>query len=445
MFNIINRKHKKEKQGAGISKNNYEKEIENNVSIYVMPKKFRVVGKPKRKIKIMGILIIGIGVVILAMVSALTYFYLLKGNLFPDTGQSSSASNTQGAQNKELPRTIKGKVQEKKEEKTTKSVKVESPKESYLKAKAELDKVNNFNDFERLILKYGSQKRIKELEKEKKEVENAPDSFKNNIVSLVIRQSMPKLDEISGIKTEIKGNVAVLSAVAVNSGKQGTIIMEREDGVWKLNSESWEDAKRREGENENNESVKKESALKSGTDNDKDGLTDKEEATLGSDPSNPDSDGDGYFDLDEVLSLYNPAGKGKIENSTAVKKYKNRTYGYSVLYPSNWKINKMKDDDSVIFESSDNYFIQVIVQKNVNNQSIDDWYGQQFEVKNIDNSKKVFGDKWSGIRNDDGLTVYLTDDDHNYIYTIAYNLGNREISEYGNIFEMMIKSFKLNR
>jgi len=440
MFNIFNKKNKKEKKDSGIQKNGYEKEIENNVNIYVMPEKFRVVRKQKNGAKATGILIMAIGAAILAGASALAYFYLTKAE--PSEKPSFSAGDVRTEKTKKTPRTMKQKKTAEKEKPAVVPVKVDSPKDDYLKAKAELDKVNNFNDFERLILKYGSQKRIKELEKEKKEVENAPDSFKNNIVSLVIRQSMPKLNEISGIKTEIKGNVAVLSAVAVNSGKQGTIIMEREDGVWKLSSESWEDAKGQERGNENDE-IKEKSALKSGTDSDKDGLTDKEEAALGSDPSSPDSDGDGYLDLDEVLSLYNPAGKGKIENSFAVQRYENETYGYALLYPSDWTINKMKSDDSVIFKSSDNYFIQVIVQKNIDNQFIDEWYGQQFNAENIDDSRRVFGNKWSGIRNDDGLTVYLTDDDYNYIYTIAYSLGDREISEYGNIFEMMIKSFTL--
>jgi hypothetical protein len=48
-------------------------------------------------------------------------------------------------------------------------------------------------------------------------------------------------------------------------------------------------------------------------DTDADGLADKEETqTYGTDPLNPDTDGDGYKDGDEVRNGYNPNGPGKL-------------------------------------------------------------------------------------------------------------------------------------
>ncbi|MFA5127378.1 MAG: L,D-transpeptidase family protein [Patescibacteria group bacterium] len=44
-------------------------------------------------------------------------------------------------------------------------------------------------------------------------------------------------------------------------------------------------------------------------DSDYDGLSDKIEISLGTDPNNSDSDGDKYFDGEEVLHGYNPLGK----------------------------------------------------------------------------------------------------------------------------------------
>ncbi|MFW0837581.1 MAG: hypothetical protein ACKKL5_01125 [Candidatus Komeilibacteria bacterium] len=50
-------------------------------------------------------------------------------------------------------------------------------------------------------------------------------------------------------------------------------------------------------------------------DSDADGLFDKEEVvTYNTDPLNPDTDGDGYADGLEVQSGYNPAGEGKLLN-----------------------------------------------------------------------------------------------------------------------------------
>jgi hypothetical protein len=44
-------------------------------------------------------------------------------------------------------------------------------------------------------------------------------------------------------------------------------------------------------------------------DSDADGLTDTEEATLGTNPDNRDTDGDGFFDGEEVRNGYSPLGK----------------------------------------------------------------------------------------------------------------------------------------
>lgn len=46
---------------------------------------------------------------------------------------------------------------------------------------------------------------------------------------------------------------------------------------------------------------------------DNDGLTDMQESAYGTDLANPDTDGDGYKDGDEVESGFNPAGEGKLE------------------------------------------------------------------------------------------------------------------------------------
>ena len=47
-------------------------------------------------------------------------------------------------------------------------------------------------------------------------------------------------------------------------------------------------------------------------DSDNDGLTDDEEKIYGTDPYNPDTDGDGYMDGAEVKGGYNPSGSGKL-------------------------------------------------------------------------------------------------------------------------------------
>lgn len=49
-------------------------------------------------------------------------------------------------------------------------------------------------------------------------------------------------------------------------------------------------------------------------DTDEDGLSNRDELLFGTDPNNPDSDGDGYLDGNEIKRGYNPMGEGKIGN-----------------------------------------------------------------------------------------------------------------------------------
>ena len=55
--------------------------------------------------------------------------------------------------------------------------------------------------------------------------------------------------------------------------------------------------------------------LGAGTDSDADGLSDNQEQALGSDPQDPDSNGNNVLDGDEVLAGLNPAGSGALDGS----------------------------------------------------------------------------------------------------------------------------------
>ena len=60
-------------------------------------------------------------------------------------------------------------------------------------------------------------------------------------------------------------------------------------------------------------SVAFETSSQTELDTDQDGLSDADESTYGTDPNNPDTDGDGYLDGPEVESGYNPLGEGALE------------------------------------------------------------------------------------------------------------------------------------
>lgn len=54
-------------------------------------------------------------------------------------------------------------------------------------------------------------------------------------------------------------------------------------------------------------------------DSDHDGISDDDEKVFGTDPQNPDSDGDGFLDGAEVKEGYNPLGEGKLGEVESLK------------------------------------------------------------------------------------------------------------------------------
>lgn len=421
---ITEQKGKKEKK-KDLEKE-YIEEVEKSINVYVMPERFRGANKHKSKAKTTGIIIIVGGAIFLISVSFLLYYYLIKGGS-SETGPVATST----AQDINIPKETTR--EEPTSKPITEPVTVKDPKQSYMEMKAEFDRAVNFNSFESVVIKYGSKNKIAQLEREKRQVENTEGSSNETITSLTLRMAMPKLAVLDAIKVDVNGNTATLTTATSDLTKKGTIIMVKENNIWKLGSEIWE-------ENQKIIEIPVEPlATSNGVDSDSDGLTNKEENILGSNPGKTDSDGDGYNDLNEVMSLYNPAGTNKLEDSASIKKYSSNTYKYSLIYPASWTINNVGGDDSVMFRSADNHFIQIISQQNTSIQSIEDWYKQQFDVSSIGNVIKA--DSWQGIKNEDGFTIYLTDNERKFIFTITYNFGNQNILEYKNIFEMIIKSF----
>jgi len=184
-------------------------------------------------------------------------------------------------------------------------------------------------------------------------------------------------------------------------------------------------------------------SLSFGADSDNDGLTDAEETLLGISTSTPDTDGDGYLDGAELINLYNPAGVGKLTANSRIALYENKTFSYDLLYPAIWQTSVNGGDDSVMFKTDDNQFIQIIVQPNVNEETLDDWYMEQLGTSIINETDRVNSSNWQGVKSPDGLNVYLMNKKQNYIFSLTYNPGGANILEYFNIFQMMVKSFNL--
>lgn len=175
-------------------------------------------------------------------------------------------------------------------------------------------------------------------------------------------------------------------------------------------------------------------------DSDSDGLTDAEEALLGINVNEADTDKDTYIDSIELRGLYNPGGGGPLENNPNISTYKNPVYNYSLLYPKDWEVEAMDDNKTVIFKTNTDQHISVNTVPITENQSIEDWYKENFKVDNINESQLISQKGWKGIKSDDGLTYYLTDPSNKNIYIVSYSLGLSNKLNYPNIFYAMVNS-----
>ena len=176
-------------------------------------------------------------------------------------------------------------------------------------------------------------------------------------------------------------------------------------------------------------------------DSDNDGLSDEEEAVLGTNPNSADSNNNTYNDLTEINNNYDPAGTGKIETSANLTKYVNKTIGYEIVYPKSWEAKALGSDTAITFTAPDDSIMQVSTQDNSDHQTISAWYTNSFPDTTITYDKLKSTATWDGIMGDDGLNFYVTDKKHKNIYVISYIPAIDGRLAYPNIFKIMINSF----
>lgn len=185
--------------------------------------------------------------------------------------------------------------------------------------------------------------------------------------------------------------------------------------------------------------------LKTASDSDYDGLSDSEEALLGTDKNLSDSDADGFGDLSELLNLYNPAGSGLLAVNTGIERYISNKYGFLIYYPAKWNLSQVGGDDSIMIRSDEGQFFQIIIQDNAKGETIEEWYKAQFGVPALRSDQRVYKKGWEGVKSETGFIVYLMPGDKKNIFTLTYNLGTDITPYYNNIFNMMIGSLGLEK
>jgi len=181
-------------------------------------------------------------------------------------------------------------------------------------------------------------------------------------------------------------------------------------------------------------------------DSDGDGLSNLEEAALGTDPAKVDTDGDSYSDKTETGNLFNPLGAGAITANPNISEYNNSKQKYAVLYPKSFSIQDVLNNDGSVISftapAPGSFSVEISVQPNAAKQDVLAFFNQQFPGNATKSSDIVSKNGLQGLFSPDKNKYYATDDARSKFYIITYN-GNGNLSYY-NIFLLIAHSLKEN-
>ncbi len=179
-------------------------------------------------------------------------------------------------------------------------------------------------------------------------------------------------------------------------------------------------------------------------DSDRDGLTDTEEELFKTNASIPDSDSDGYSDSHEIYNLYNPAGKEpmKLSESGLVKEFVNPVFSYKVYYPESWAVGNVDESyREMLFSTLSGENIELRVFDKKDGQTFGDWFSEWAPGEKYGDLQEFAGAfKENGLRRNDFLTYYFTDD--KYIYAFVYHTTDSATVNYRTVIKMMARGFR---
>lgn len=412
--------------------------------VYTMPSAFRFGPKTNTTSK-MGLLIMGLGIILLIGLVYVGFLIITKKPVFNfnstpvDNGEVISATSNPPVNTSPAVATTSEVV-----------IDLSDPEQAYLQLRLKLDQALTLEDYFNIFIAGASQGKAQELMEQTMGLDQLSESQKSSTLSISKSMLIP-LEPTDHITKEINGDQATLTITKADSGRVGVVTMLLEEGQWRLDDEHWQD----EGSEVSTtpeivgsevtetstvttteELLIEELALDS--DLDQDGLTDKEEALLGTKSDIVDSDSDGYDDLGEIKSGYDPASRAKLVDNRNLKIVQQGPW--SVLVPTMWT-QQLGRDNSAIFRADDGQFIQLTIMDKVAGQGLASWYQQAFNVEQIPEIT-VKGSNEVGL-SPDGLTYYITRPEFNYLIALTYNPEVNHLLSYNNIFHLMIDNLTI--
>lgn len=183
-----------------------------------------------------------------------------------------------------------------------------------------------------------------------------------------------------------------------------------------------------------------------GLDSDSDGLSDVEEVMLSTDTHNPDTDGDGFLDGNEVFHLYNPAARapGRLIDSGLAKTF-SAPAGWSLYIPQGWEgsLDTVDGARASIRTGREEAFT-IILESNPSNLPIDTWLLQATSSTDASTSTLRAITTKGGLRgflSGDRMTAAFGWDGH--VFVLRYELRGQSFVNLRTFFEMMMNSLRL--
>lgn len=181
-----------------------------------------------------------------------------------------------------------------------------------------------------------------------------------------------------------------------------------------------------------------------GLDSDSDGLSDSEELVFSTDARNPDSDGDGFLDGNEVFHFYNPAQKAplKLTDTTLVTPFKG-SLGWSMWIPSTWSSSLSIADGQkakIMTGQGEQFDIEVIALSV--SSTAKEWYLAQHPTTTASMLREwTTKQGLQGLLSPDRMTALFQWG--NNVFVMKYQQGTKPFINYRTIYEMMLNSITL--
>ncbi|NCU44170.1 hypothetical protein EOM71_00635 [Candidatus Falkowbacteria bacterium] len=412
---------------------------ESGQHIYTMPKAFRFGSKNSSGDKV-GFLVMLAGLILFVALVYVGYLVLSKKPIFsfrPVTTENNLSQITTAEQSTTVVTTT--------ESSDEVMVDLSDPEQAYLQLRLKLDQASTLEEYLNIFIAGASQDKAYQLAEQTVGLEALSDSQKSSTLS-ISKSMLISLSAADQITKEINGDQAVLTIIKTDTGRTAIVTMLRQNSQWKFDDEHWQEIDNSSSSTSTDDVMTSSSSstidlaidFSLDADTDQDGLTDKEEAIIGTKIDQNDSDIDGYGDLAELRAGYNPAGSGKISGNKGLKLTQQGRW--STLVPAIWT-GQLGRDESAIFRASDGQFIQVMVLNKEVGQDLISWYeeifaGQAADVINV-------GQNQSAVSLD-GLTYYVSRPELNYLVSLTYNPEATKLFSYNNLFRLVADNLVLN-